>query len=596
MPSTSPDTPTRQKSDGDYVTNRSAVIGIRIVLSLAGIALVAAVWLGQPGQQNDSSEVVVKRRETRAVEPRRARHMPQPTASAPFDVQLPDAHVILEPAAPTEPYHAEDVVLTDSTDEPRIPPLELPRTQPPEFVPDVIPPESHQFFRSASNAQQIRQQLDNVVVTLDVQQAIDESKSLGHSIEADVQNDEQRTSGNYTSNEERARRMFLANHPDFRGLRVLQGSECRMSQEKATFVAGVSRRYHRFDVELSLALARRARGYPYSDSGEVPTSEDEIEAWRDANLVKRIKAYQELQRPEAMSAAVQMLQVQRLPVRLLLVDILSSHQGRDASLALANRAVFDLSEDVRQAAREALKERPKEHVRAMLLESLRYPWPPVANRAAKAIVGLEDREAVVGLIELLDAPDPQAPFLSEDHRLVKRELVRVNHLRNCLLCHAKSETRKEPLLAPIPTPGQPLPRVYYSRSRGDLVRADVTYLKQDFSLLCEVSDHGKWPKMQRFDYFVRTREVRPEESNQTPAQQQTTTDESDDSSTRYASYPQREAVVFALQKLTGGVADASSKDWRRLMKTLKKPKANAQAIKTKLTQRESPWKNQPESP
>ncbi len=41
------------------------------------------------------------------------------------------------------------------------------------------------------------------------------------------------------------------------------------------------------------------------------------------------------------------------------------------------------------------------------------------------------------LEKLLDEPAPDAPF-KQGGKWLKRELVRVNHLRNCLLCHASS--------------------------------------------------------------------------------------------------------------------------------------------------------------
>jgi len=45
------------------------------------------------------------------------------------------------------------------------------------------------------------------------------------------------------------------------------------------------------------------------------------------------------------------------------------------------------------------------------------------------------------------------------------------------------------------------------RSGNTLVRADVTYWRQDFSLCNRFFDHGKWSLTQRFDYLVRTREL-----------------------------------------------------------------------------------------
>ena len=70
-------------------------------------------------------------------------------------------------------------------------------------------------------------------------------------------------------------------------------------------------------------------------------------------------------------------------------------------------------------------------------------------------------------------------------------------------------------LAPIPTPGEAIPsssRIYYAeRSGTTLVRADVTYLKQDFSVMQAVKKQWVWPEKQRFDYLVRVRPLTPKE-------------------------------------------------------------------------------------
>ncbi len=47
----------------------------------------------------------------------------------------------------------------------------------------------------------------------------------------------------------------------------------------------------------------------------------------------------------------------------------------------------------------------------------------------------------------------------------------------------------------------------FSQRHNGFVRADVTYLKQDFSIAQEVIKADPWPKLQRFDFFVRTREA-----------------------------------------------------------------------------------------
>ena len=87
-------------------------------------------------------------------------------------------------------------------------------------------------------------------------------------------------------------------------------------------------------------------------------------------------------------------------------DLLAAIPGKAATLALAQRAVFDLSAAVREGAVAALQRRPRDEARAVFLSSLRHPWAPAADHAAEALVALTDHEAVPRLIRLLDQPDP----------------------------------------------------------------------------------------------------------------------------------------------------------------------------------------------
>jgi hypothetical protein len=139
----------------------------------------------------------------------------------------------------------------------------------------------------------------------------------------------------------------------------------------------------------------------------------------------------------------------------------------------------------------------------------------------------------------LEEPDPSAPFYEGEKRVV-RELVRINHLRNCMMCHAPSRSvEREPVRGQIPKPGVPLPPVdqYYGSGDGIFVRADVTYIKQDFAVMQPVGAAAPWPEMQRFDFVVRTRPATEEEL--AIAQQKGPE----------ASYPQRDAVLWALKEL-----------------------------------------------
>jgi hypothetical protein len=250
----------------------------------------------------------------------------------------------------------------------------------------------------------------------------------------------------------------------------------------------------------------------------------------------------------------QMLQVEDGVVREHLVKRLADTKGKSATAALARRAVFDLSFEVREAAVKALKDRPGKEYRPVLLEALRYPWAAVADHAAEALVALDDRAAVVELVGLLDEPDPRVPTQDKDKKWLVPELVRVNHLGNCLLCHAPSTAKDDPVRGVVPERGKPLPQVYYESKKGDFVRADVTYLKQDFSVLQSVAEPDKWPAIQRFDYLIRKRDVSADEAARLIKE-----------SEKAATYAQREAVLWALRALTNQDAGDKTVDWRMLL-------------------------------
>ncbi len=254
-------------------------------------------------------------------------------------------------------------------------------------------------------------------------------------------------------------------------------------------------------------------------------------------------------RPGTRRILMQMLQVEDEPQRRVLVKELSRGDDPSSAAALARLAVFDPSPEVRRAAVEALKKCPEGVWRAVLLNALRYPWPPAADHAAEALVGLRDSKAVPALVGLLDQPDPARPILDEQTRKpLMCELVRVNHMRNCYLCHPAAPVIHVPVGGVVPRPGEPLPALYYLAQSTENVRADVTFLRQDFSVCQPVRDHGPWPAVQRYDYLLRTREATPQEAallRQAPP----------------ATYSQREAILFALRGLTGADHGVAAKDW-----------------------------------
>jgi hypothetical protein len=256
-----------------------------------------------------------------------------------------------------------------------------------------------------------------------------------------------------------------------------------------------------------------------------------------------------------MSSLSQLLQPEQPWLRQLLVEVLAQIDGPAATAALARRAVFDLSPEARTEAVAALRVRPSGDALPELLAAYRHPWSPAADHATEALVALDTKLALPALAELLDAPDPCAPATAADGKPMVRELVRINHLRNCLLCHAPNAASVSRTSAEVPglvpSPDEPIDRfslVYYSRGMGDFVRADVTYLKQDFSVMLPVANPGKWPAEQRYDFVVRERPATADELR----------------TARPADYPQRKAMLLALQALSGKDLGNDSSAWRAM--------------------------------
>lgn len=190
----------------------------------------------------------------------------------------------------------------------------------------------------------------------------------------------------------------------------------------------------------------------------------------------------------------------------------------------------------------------------------------MAGRAADAIIKLERTDLIPSLIDVLDAPDPRAPVVKgagAKKVYVAKELVRSNHHRSCLLCHApgnSDEVPQETLTAGVPLPSEPLGTLagaYRKRIPDLAVRIDVTYLRQDFSLTLPVADAHPWPEMQRYDFLVRSRELTEEEIGVYRVQFGTS-DASRPS-------PYQRAVVAALRTITGHDAAPSAQAWRTML-------------------------------
>jgi hypothetical protein len=331
----------------------------------------------------------------------------------------------------------------------------------------------------------------------------------------------------------------LKQRPDLAGLPVRMGFDCRLGKEAAENLQFLSRR-------LREHLTTAAK------DGDPRKAEDHL---------RRVLLEQERRnwvQAEAIPTLEQMLQVENKPLRLMLVEILTQIPDATASTALARRALFDLSAEVREAAIQSLAGRAREEFRSLLMDGLRYPWAPVADHAAEALVALQDRNVVPQLLKMVEQPDPSTGFvvvpepkkgarpdeppklanLIDRPTLMVREMVRINHLGNCLMCHAPSSTNTDLVRGLVPDPNNPIQTSlpYYAGDSGIFVRADMTYLKQDFSVPQPVDKPGPWPQLQRYDYMVRVRPAMPADA--------------DTKITR-----QREALLYALSQL--------EPDWKR---------------------------------
>ena len=290
-------------------------------------------------------------------------------------------------------------------------------------------------------------------------------------------------------------------------------------------------------------------------------------AQQDKNLSATDRCQQENVTLTRIAALMQVLAPESSGIRVGLVKYLASISHAQATHALAKLAIFSAEDTVRQRAIDALKVRRERDYTDFLLAGLRYPWPDVARRASDALIKLERTDLVPKLVDLLDEPDPRVPLVREENnkRVQEvRELVKINHHRNCLLCHAPANTGNvsaDTLTAAVPVPSDPLPSPSqgYQNSLPDvLVRIDVTYLRQDFSMFQAVADANPWPEMQRFDFLVRTRPISDKEAD--AYRDKLVSKEPGVLS------PYHRAALAALRELTGRDTAPTSEAWRQLLK------------------------------
>jgi hypothetical protein len=262
------------------------------------------------------------------------------------------------------------------------------------------------------------------------------------------------------------------------------------------------------------------------------------------------------QKPQSVPVLMQMLMAEAAPVREVLAGQLARIEGSPATEALAQVALFDLHPRVRKLAVGALATRPAVDYLFALLRGFEHPWPVVADHAAEALVVLGRKDTVPALVGLLEKPDPRTPHRKVGGQaMVVKEMVRVNHLLNCLLCHPPSFNAQDKVRGLVPPTDRPVGSgpAYYSAPGAIFVRADITYLKQDFSAMQAVPLSDPWPAVQRFDFFVRERLAT----------------ESDylESASREKSGPtdRQRSLFFALRELSGRDPGPSVASWKRLV-------------------------------
>jgi hypothetical protein len=321
-----------------------------------------------------------------------------------------------------------------------------------------------------------------------------------------------------------------ANRPDMVALPWITGTNCEIGKEAAE-------RLHVLSGHLRDALRKSVK------AGDVRPDPDQL---------RGLLTDAEWKKPEALPALTQLMQAENAAVRSLLVEMLARIDGKEASIALAKRALFDLSPDVREQAVRALADRPQAEYTPVLYAGFRYPWPAAADHAAETLVALQRADLIPELVKLLKEPNPSQPVKVEK-KYVVQEVVRINHLCNCMLCHAPSLAKDDLVRGNVPQPGEDPPPLYYHERNGLFVRADMTYIRQDFSVVQPVANPGKWSGNQRYDYVLRTR---PASKTELTAFQK-----AEKENKLLQTYPQQGSVLFALRELTGKDYGSTYEEW-----------------------------------
>jgi hypothetical protein len=394
-------------------------------------------------------------------------------------------------------------------------------------------------------------------------------------------------------------RALIASRPDLAGMPFIMGDDCRTAGERSRLFAqavNTVRQALGGGVAINFGgqmggpggfrgpgMGFSGPGIPGSGGGTVPAPQPPQPAgpgsmgpfWtaypalceqEDAAQKRPDKDLHEHVTVTRIAALMQMLAPESAELRLGLVKYLTAVPHVEATKALARLAIYSPEDDVRASALESLKVRREKDYTDILVKGLRYPWPAVAKRSADAIAKLGRNDLIPELVAVLGEADPRLPATKDaDGKKISvvREMVRVNHHRNCMMCHAPRDpvtTAAGALTAEVPIPGQPLPTPFqgYGSSSPDLmVRIDVTYLRQDFSAMLPVSVENPWPESQRFDFLVRERQLSCEEADEYRAQLA--------QKEPGVLSPYHKAAVAALRDLTGKDAAPTAEAWRKLL-------------------------------
>ena len=186
---------------------------------------------------------------------------------------------------------------------------------------------------------------------------------------------------------------------------------------------------------------------------------------------------------------------------------------------------------------------------------MRHPWPPVADHAADALGELKPKDALTAFATSWSSPIHALPSAIRSRNAWSSPSWSVSTiLHNCLLCHAPSSVAGDGLVCGlVPVPGRPLMQAYYAGSDGgsdNFVRADTTFLRQDFSANLKVEKERYWPDVQCFDFVVR---LRPATAEEIAKAQEGSQD-----------YPQRRPSWGLAPSRERTVADSSGR-WRELI-------------------------------